>query len=66
MDVIFGEIVCSVSIRMGFRFDVQFCHTLSLCEMLFITYARNLFDKMSHKDLASSTSLFASGNEGRV
>jgi hypothetical protein len=27
-DVIFAEIVCSVSIRMGFRFDVHFCYTI--------------------------------------
>jgi pentatricopeptide repeat protein len=51
--------VHSVSIRMSFGFDVYFCSTMTeiYVKCWYVSYARNLFDQVSHRDLVSWTSV---------
>ncbi|GAB4849829.1 hypothetical protein Ancab_004628 [Ancistrocladus abbreviatus] len=62
-DVVFGKIIHSVGIRVGFGLDLYFCNTLieAYVKCGYISLAHRLFDEMCLRDLVSWTSII-SGN----
>uniref|UniRef100_A0A2C9VDQ0 Pentatricopeptide repeat-containing protein n=1 Tax=Manihot esculenta TaxID=3983 RepID=A0A2C9VDQ0_MANES len=58
-DVVLGQMVHSVSIRLGFGLEQYFCNTMIevYAKYGWVRYARKVFDEMLHRDLVSWTSM---------
>ncbi|CAK7342724.1 unnamed protein product [Dovyalis caffra] len=60
-DLVFGEMVHCVAMKLGFGFDMYFCNTMIevYTKSGWLSYALKLFEEMSQRDLVSWTSMIS-------